>query len=166
MTQGGSSSGGGTAAKQVSNNLAPSSNQPVKKLTQQELKERREKRLCFSCEEKYTPGHKCKNQRIFKLEIAPEDGDEVDWGFKEEADTAELRTIKLTLNAIAGVSAIQLLGKINGKEVGFLIDTGATHNFVDPLMIERLQLQGLDVESFEVTVAGVRRWQEYTAARG
>lgn len=54
----------------------------MKKLTQQELKERREKRLCFSCEEKYTPGHKCKNQRIFKLEIAPEDGDEVDWGLK------------------------------------------------------------------------------------
>lgn len=64
------------------------------------------------------------------------------------------------------MSAIQLLGKINGKEVGFIIDTGATHNFVDPLMIERLQLQGLDVESFEVTIAGVRRWQEYTAARG
>lgn len=46
------------------------------------------------------------------------------------------------------------MGKINGKEVGFLIDIGATHNFVDPMMVERLQLKRLNADSFEVTVAG------------
>lgn len=36
---------------------------------------------------------------------------------------------------VARVSSFSLIGKINGKEVGFLVDTGATHNFVDPLWL-------------------------------
>lgn len=47
----------------------------------------------------------------------------------------------MTLNAIegvVGVSAICLIGKINGRQVGFLVDMGATHNFIDSRIAQRL----------------------------
>lgn len=75
-------------------------------------------------------------------------------GNEEETEISKLMAIKLTLNSIAGVSSIRLMGNINGREVGFPIDTGATHNFVDPMMVQKLQLKGLSVDLFEVTVAG------------
>lgn len=62
--------------------------------------------------------------------------------------------IKLNLNSITGASSIRLMGQINGRELGFLIDTGSIHNFVDPMMVQELQLKGLSVDLFEVTVAG------------
>lgn len=37
--------------------------------------------------------------------------------------------------------------------MGFLIDTKATRNFIDPMMVEKLHLKELSVDSFEVTVA-------------
>lgn len=121
-------------------------------MTQQEPKEKRVKGLCFSCDEKYTPGHKYKNQKLFRLEKEPEDEEEMELGIEDEGGTLELRAIKLSLNSITGVNSIRLLGKINGREVGFLIDTGATHNFIDLMMVEKSQLRELSVDSFEVKV--------------
>lgn len=128
---------------------------PVKKLTQHELKKKRDKGLCFSCDAKYTPEHKCKNQMLFELEISLEEEVEQECEVEEEKEEPLVRqAIKLNLKTIIGVSAIRLVGKINGKEVGFLIDTGATHNFVDPIIVDRLSLKGKNVDTFEVTVVG------------
>ena len=38
-----------------------------KKLTPTELKERRDKGLCFNCDEKFAPGHQCK--KLFFIEV-------------------------------------------------------------------------------------------------
>lgn len=35
------------------------------------------------------------------------------------------------MSGVVGLSSIRLAGKILGKEVDFLMDTGATHNFID-----------------------------------
>lgn len=110
--------------------------------------------MYFNCENKYTLGHKCKNQRLFKLDIFPEEEGEQGLEREEEIEYSELKTIKLSLNSITGVSSIRLVGRINDKGVEFLVDTEATHNFADPMMVEKLQLKGLKVDSFEMTVAG------------
>ena len=39
----------------------------VKKLTPEEIKDRREKGLCFNCDEKFVRGHKC--AKLFWLEV-------------------------------------------------------------------------------------------------
>lgn len=51
------------------------------KLSSQEYKERREKEkkekwLCFHCDEKYEKGHKCKNKKLYKLEIIAAESEE------------------------------------------------------------------------------------------
>lgn len=73
-------------------------------MTQQELGERREKGkgLYFSYNEKYTPEYKCKNEKLFKLEVLIEEEGEQKVEIKEEAEPTKLKIIKLSLSFIAG----------------------------------------------------------------
>lgn len=59
---------------------------PMKKLTPQEMREKRDKGLYFYYNEKYVKGHKCQSQRLFRLEIIPDKrDDDVEWSFNKEA---------------------------------------------------------------------------------
>lgn len=51
------------------------------------------------------------------------------------------------------MSSISLVGKINGNEVSFLVDSGATHNFVDPITAKRIGLKLIEIQNFQVAVA-------------
>ena len=44
--------------------VAPSHQQPTR-LTPQQLQEKRAKGLCYSCDSKYTKGHKCDEKNYF-----------------------------------------------------------------------------------------------------
>ena len=52
-----------------SNNLPFS----FKKLTSQEARERREKGLCFYCDEKFMLGHRCQKTQLYMIEDVPPD---------------------------------------------------------------------------------------------
>ena len=41
---------------------------PMKKLTCKEMQNRRTQGLCFNCDEKFTPGHRCKGSQLLLLE--------------------------------------------------------------------------------------------------
>lgn len=41
--------------------------QPRKLLTEAEMRARREKNLCYNCDEKYVPGHRCKVRQIYMI---------------------------------------------------------------------------------------------------
>ncbi|KAI0493558.1 hypothetical protein KFK09_023677 [Dendrobium nobile] len=45
-----------------------------KKLTETELQEKRAKGLCFRCDERYTPGHRCKDRTLQVLIVCDEEG--------------------------------------------------------------------------------------------
>jgi hypothetical protein len=47
----------------------------IKKLSQAELKERRDKGLCFNCDDKFSPGHRCK--KLFLIEGIYEEDNEL-----------------------------------------------------------------------------------------
>ena len=48
---------------------------PLQKLSLAQMEERRKKRLCFNCDEKFQPGHHCKSAKLFLLEgICPFQG--------------------------------------------------------------------------------------------
>lgn len=67
------------------------------------------------------------------------------------------QVLSLTVSAMEGtfgVSSISPVGKIQDKEIGFLVDSWAIHNFIDPNTIERLNLKASEMRAFIVTVAG------------
>lgn len=79
-----------------------------------------------------------------------------DWGFDDVEYQEEHETLSITLNALmgtTGISSIRLIGKINGKEVSFLLDSEATLNFIDPLTAKRIGLQLKEIDNYKVEVA-------------
>lgn len=64
--------------------------------------------------------------------IANTEGDEEEVE-KEEAEHHTCHPANLNFNGITdrSISSIFLVGRILGKNMQFLVDTGATHNFVD-----------------------------------
>lgn len=40
---------------------------PIRRLTQQEMQERRAKGLCFNCDDKFERGHKCRSPQFLSL---------------------------------------------------------------------------------------------------
>ena len=49
--------------------------QPTR-LTPQQLEEKREKGLCYSCDIKYTKGHKCAKKKLFYIDCEEEEENE------------------------------------------------------------------------------------------
>jgi len=48
--------------------LAPRTT-PIKHLTEAEMRARREKGLCYNCDEKFTRGHRCIEQKLYLLDV-------------------------------------------------------------------------------------------------
>lgn len=50
---------------------------PVQRLSPTQMKERRDKRLCYNCDDKWAPGHKCRVAKLFIMKCE-DSGDEED----------------------------------------------------------------------------------------
>ena len=44
-------------------------------LTPKQMEEKRSKNLCFWCDERFTPGHRCKNRQLYMLTIQDDEGE-------------------------------------------------------------------------------------------
>ncbi|WVZ18571.1 hypothetical protein V8G54_005893 [Vigna mungo] len=116
-----------------------------KKLFHEEMLARREKGLCYNCDEKFHPGHKCKAQET-----------EVDSTTLSDSLAApnpdhllahdvhnELSSAQITFNAFAGLPALEalsVLGLFSKKQVTILVDGGSTHNFIQDRVAKFLNL--------------------------
>ncbi|KAK0581463.1 hypothetical protein LWI29_014052 [Acer saccharum] len=78
---------------------------PIKKMTTEELNERRKKGLCFHCNDKYGPAHECK--RLFMIQASWEDSDEdEDMEVEDENGDSTIQiTPEISLHAMAGLRA-------------------------------------------------------------
>ena len=119
------------------------------RLTDDEFQARREKVLCFHCDEKFQPGHKCKKQlNIFLVHDEDEDvldNVESDWSpiGTESVEVSAMFTACVSCNSISGLSkrsTIKLQGKHYDSDIIILIDLGATHNFICDKLAKELQL--------------------------
>jgi len=72
-------------------------------------------------------------------------------GGKDEID-AEISMHAMEGNASS--QTIRLMGYIHNKPVSILLDTGSTHNFVGPKVVQRAGLKLTPEPSFRVTIAG------------
>eukprot|EP00253_Pinus_taeda_P017594 PITA_17594 len=116
--------------------IAPSLPQPIS-LTPQQLEEKRAKGICYSCDSKYTKGHKCDEKKLFYIDFEEEEEKEQE-RLKEEDILQEQSLDKeemnptISCNALAGITTpqtIKIEGQIKKKKVIVLIDSGSTHNF-------------------------------------
>lgn len=142
--------------------------QPLKRLSHAEIQSRRERGLCYYCEEKYTAGHKCKVPPQLLLLT---DGSDIEPTLPEQfaSDDFLARDLQcleiqehsaLSFNALAGgnsASTLRFTGHINGHEVQVLLDGGSTHNFIQTRVAKFLQLPINTTSSFPVVVGSGQR---------
>ncbi|PIN09089.1 hypothetical protein CDL12_18329 [Handroanthus impetiginosus] len=153
--------------------LPPTRNQPLtdkggpvkaRRLTPQEMGERRAKGLCFNCDEKFTPGHQCKFPRrqlfvmdVKEVEEESEDileEDEVERIAEEHQETTNFHLSITSSRGLPSFQTLRLTGNSKGKALHILIDPGATHNFLDIDYAKRLGCKLEHTMPFSVTIAG------------
>jgi hypothetical protein len=122
---------------------------PFKKLSPAEIMERRQKGLCFNCDEPYSRGHKC--QKLFYLEVL----DDVDEPQAVEPQQ-DFEEPLISLHAITGVrseSTLQIAVQVVDQVFTTLIDTGSTHNFFSPSAAQAAGVQFQQSTGARVVVA-------------
>ncbi|XP_026410851.1 uncharacterized protein LOC113306080 [Papaver somniferum] len=122
---------------------------PIKKLTYAQMRARREKGLCYNCDERYEIGHMCVKQQLYMLV-----GEEEELATSEEESPGSSPVIQeleeeveVSLHAISGNISHNTI-KIQGitkniRSFTVLIDSASTHCFIDP---EMARLSGALIE--------------------
>ncbi|KAL2245946.1 UNVERIFIED_CONTAM: Retrovirus-related Pol polyprotein from transposon 17.6 [Sesamum indicum] len=98
--------------------------QPRRLLTEDEMRARRERNLCYNCDEVFVPGHKCK--------------------LEEQTEGVEEEDVTMSIHAMCeriGNGTLRIRGQVNGKEIHILIDSGSTHSFIDEKVVKALNLK-------------------------
>ncbi|XP_038687486.1 uncharacterized protein LOC119986865 [Tripterygium wilfordii] len=134
----------------------PATTQPQQTRSwQAEKQERMAKGLCFRCNEKFAPGHRCKPKSFSLMELTDselpvEEDENVVHDDPSMADLAEI-----SFHAILGKSSgttMKLLGTVQGRQVLILIDSGSTHNFIAERIVEEVGLPVQIIPPFGVQI--------------
>ncbi|KAJ0578410.1 putative nucleotidyltransferase, Ribonuclease H [Helianthus annuus] len=132
----------------------------TKQISSKEIEGKRARGECFWCPEKFTPGHKCANKRLFVLEvIASEEEDEKGNEFIMDESIGQQEwqdPPQISLHALTGMvsySTMKVLGSIGNKQLRILIDSGSTHNFVNEQLAMKLKCALKPIDNVTVGVA-------------
>ena len=129
------------------------------------------KGLCYNCEEKWNPSHRCKGRVLFFIANAddppssetpiPDSSSHLEStspanpdNFHSTFDPAPLQP-QVSLHAMADVPAtdtFRLYGMINNTRITILVDSESTHNFVQPRVAKFLNLRMHDTTPLCVMV--------------
>lgn len=121
-----------------------------RRLSWDELKKICSLGLCFSCDEKYTPEHRCKQPQLFIMES---ENDEAEEEKTEEEESGQAPEI--TLHALSGwdtSTTLRLHPKLRGQGLVALVDIGSTHNFIGEKVAQGLKLKEMMMKPFDVQV--------------
>ena len=125
---------------------------------------RREKGLCFQCDEKYSRGHKCSSS-LFLL-IVEDDNGASELNGQQPLSLSEIvpdpPPAQLSLNALSGQvvpETLRMQGYIRGLPVSILIDGGSTHNFVHHRVVMTLGLTPTMMSPLRVIVGNADELQ-------
>jgi hypothetical protein len=123
------------------------------------------KGLCYNCDDKYFPGHKCKEQNLFMAiseDIQEEDVDTPPVPKSPEisdihpsSDPPEVESI-ISLNALTGFSApqtLKLIDVIKHRKVIILVDSGSTHNFIHRRIAQETHCYIHAINNFQIMIA-------------
>jgi hypothetical protein len=133
--------------------MNPTSN--VGRISTQEARERREKGLCYYCDEKFIPGHRCQRPQLFMICDA-KDQDSVEQSELLPATEDQEAIPEISFHIIASTAhpqTLRVMGRLRSKEVMVLTDGGSTHNFIDQSIVHKYELPVVPNKKFQVTVA-------------
>ena len=131
---------------------------PFKRLSPTELAIRREKDLCFNCDEKYSQGHKCTSSLflfVTKEDECLQDSDSAPSSPTALAASQDSSPTQISLHALSGHRALETLrvtDLIGNHRVHILIDSGSTHNFLQQELVSTLSLSPKNTSTLQVTV--------------
>jgi hypothetical protein len=144
---------------------APSTPLKIQKLTRAEIVEHQLKGLCYNCDEKYFPGHKCKEQKLFMAISEDISEEDVETPLVSESpeiiditppsDPPEVEPI-ISPNALTRFSApqtLKLIGYIKHRKVIILVDSGSTHNFIHRRIAQETHCYIHAVNNFQIMIA-------------
>ncbi|GKE61665.1 hypothetical protein Tco_1512032, partial [Tanacetum coccineum] len=135
----------------VTKHPASNNHVPRKQLSQKEFAEKRAKNLCFYCDQKYMPGHKC-GGHMYALEISPLDEDS-DLSLEETLNEVDTMTAEesellmsdcyphISLNALSGIptfNTMRMKASVAKHILHLLLDTGSTHNFLELFIANKI----------------------------
>lgn len=141
---------------------------PIKRLTAEAMQERRSRGLCFNCDDPWVTGHRCKSRQFMILLV----DDDYTTPVETEENPPELEDIKasdvvepasmissehfhLSRAALLGspsTRTLRVTGRIQQMEVSILIDSGSSHNILQPRVASFLQLNVESINPFDVFV--------------
>ncbi|XP_010456599.1 PREDICTED: uncharacterized protein LOC104738057 [Camelina sativa] len=130
---------------------------PRQRNTSEELDAMRSKGICFKCKGRYSRGHICPLKKLqiltvvdgLELEVMVE-GIQID-ELEEIVQTPEVRC--LSLNSFLGLHSprtTKMVGLIGKCRVVVLLDSGASHNFITPSVVNNVKLKTHAAGSLEV----------------
>jgi hypothetical protein len=137
----------------------------IQKLTRDEMVEFQIKGLCYNCDEKYFPGHKCKEQNLFMGIFEDISDEDVETPLMSESpeitditppsDPSKVEPI-IYLNALTGFSApqtLKLIGYIKHRKVIILVDSGRTHNFIHRHIAQETHCYIHAINNFQIMIS-------------
>ncbi|XP_042952297.1 uncharacterized protein LOC122289392 [Carya illinoinensis] len=140
---------------------------PVHKISPNQMKLRREKCLCYHCDSKWHPGHRCNSPKLYLIEEVEDDSDESFEATSQFSDQsnekgpyneekAPQKVPEISLHAIIGSrnpKTMRAKGKIGNQWVVILIDSENTHNFLDPAVLSRVHIPLVEEDKIRIKVA-------------
>lgn len=170
-----------------SNPHRPENPTTFKKLTNTEIQAKREKGLCYNCDDKFTIEHKCKNKELHLLVIREiEEGEarqEAMWcelsfdheeidgemNAREDKDSGPGQSVESSINFIVSLTTpgtMKLKGMLRQKEVMVLIYSGASHNFISAEVVQQLGFPLSGTTSYGIIMGiGLIVKEEYVCRR-
>ncbi|KAG6673174.1 hypothetical protein I3842_16G098000, partial [Carya illinoinensis] len=129
---------------------------PVQYLSPLQIKEHPDKGVCYNCDDKWGPGHRCKAARLFIMECNDSNEEEE----PQVIDTLDLlegarsspsrqsttyidTTSKISIHALLrspSPKTMRILGHIGSCAMVILVDIGSTHNFMDHFVLSKAHL--------------------------
>ncbi|KAG8372765.1 hypothetical protein BUALT_Bualt12G0100900 [Buddleja alternifolia] len=109
-----------------------------KLLTASEMRARREKNLCYNCDETFVPGHRCKQRQIYMIISEEEElihnsqhESEIINEIEEELIDDDMTVSLNSLLGTTDMNTLRIKGSVKGQDIHILIDSGSTHCFLD-----------------------------------
>lgn len=117
--------------------------------------------ICFACREPWEPRHFCLgNGKIHYIEVIPNNEEESKLPNLQETNYAERIGTLLqkgfisTLSTTSRCSIFWVHGTLEGEKFTFMLDSGATLNFINSSLVAKMAFHMVEHEGFKVKVTG------------